>query len=311
MTGRTKIVATIGPASDSAEVIGELIDAGADVMRLNLSHGTLDGHLERARPHPAVAAERGRTVAVLADLPGPEDPRRRLPRRRHPPGRRERPSQLASGNGPSDDRRITVPYPTLLEDLARRRSGAARRRCDRDAGDSRSVTSCATARLETGGEANGRPGVHLSSDRPAAAVADRARPRARRGGRRGRASSSSPCRSCGRRATSSRFAPWSAIGRSSWRRWRLSASVDQLHEIIAAADVVMVARGDLGHRLPDRGRAAPPEADRPPLRRGGRAGDHRDADARVDDHRAVADPRRGQRRRQRRLRRHRRRDAVG
>ncbi len=63
-------------------------------------------------------------------------------------------------------------------------------------------------------------------------------------------------------------------------------------------------------RLPDRGRAASAEADHPRLRRGGQAGDHRDADARVDDHGTVADPRRGQRRRQRRVRRHRRRHAV-
>jgi pyruvate kinase len=72
MTGRTKIVATIGPASDSAEVLGRLIDAGTDVMRLNLSHGDLDGHLAVLDRIRSVAAERGRQIAVLADLPGPK-----------------------------------------------------------------------------------------------------------------------------------------------------------------------------------------------------------------------------------------------
>ena len=60
MTGRTKIVATIGPASDSVEVLGALIDAGVDVVRLNLSHGSLEGHLERLARVREVAAQRGR-----------------------------------------------------------------------------------------------------------------------------------------------------------------------------------------------------------------------------------------------------------
>ena len=88
MTGRTKIVATIGPASDSVEVLGQLIDAGADVMRLNLSHGTLDEHLAVLARIRAVAADRDQPVAVLADLPGPEGPCRSLPRRRRPPRNR-------------------------------------------------------------------------------------------------------------------------------------------------------------------------------------------------------------------------------
>ena len=63
------------------------------------------------------------------------------------------------------------------------------------------------------------------------------------------------------------------------------------------------------HRVPAGGRAPPAEADHPPLRRGRRPGDHRDADDGEHDHRPVADARRGERRRQRRVRRHRRADA--
>ncbi|MBN2559893.1 MAG: pyruvate kinase [Phycisphaerae bacterium] len=69
---RTKIIATVGPASDSLEVVGQLIDAGADVFRLNFSHGTLEEHgrtLERIR---AAARERGAIVAVMGDLCGPK-----------------------------------------------------------------------------------------------------------------------------------------------------------------------------------------------------------------------------------------------
>ena len=133
MTGRTKIVATIGPASDSVEVLGRLIEEGADVMRLNLSHGTLDEHLEVLARIRSVAAGLARPVAVLADLPGPKIRAGTFPDGGVLLGTGAT-VQLVSGNGPSDDRRIEVDYPTLLEDLAVGREGAARRRRDRHAG---------------------------------------------------------------------------------------------------------------------------------------------------------------------------------
>ena len=69
---RTKIVATLGPASGSPEVIGSLIDAGMDVARLGLAHGTAAEHLAAISLVRDLARERGRTVGVLADLPGPK-----------------------------------------------------------------------------------------------------------------------------------------------------------------------------------------------------------------------------------------------
>ncbi|MEM9301117.1 MAG: pyruvate kinase [Pseudomonadota bacterium] len=69
---RTRILATLGPASDSSEMIGRLLDAGVDVVRLNMSHGE---HATHARVYQRVreeAARRGRHVAVLADLCGPK-----------------------------------------------------------------------------------------------------------------------------------------------------------------------------------------------------------------------------------------------
>ncbi|MBL6630637.1 MAG: pyruvate kinase, partial [Ilumatobacteraceae bacterium] len=47
MTRRTKIVATVGPASESPDVLSAMVAAGCDVVRLNLSHGDVAGHLER------------------------------------------------------------------------------------------------------------------------------------------------------------------------------------------------------------------------------------------------------------------------
>src|SRR5919106_83765 len=69
---RTKIVATLGPASDAPGVLGAVLDAGVDVVRLALAHGTVDEHRARVEQVRDLAERRGRTVGVLADLPGPK-----------------------------------------------------------------------------------------------------------------------------------------------------------------------------------------------------------------------------------------------
>ena len=72
MLRRTKIVATLGPATDDPKVIGKLIDAGLDVARLNFSHGTHEVHVKRAKLVREAAEARGQTVGVLVDLQGPK-----------------------------------------------------------------------------------------------------------------------------------------------------------------------------------------------------------------------------------------------
>ncbi len=69
---RTKIVATLGPATDDKESIIELIKAGVNVVRLNFSHGNADDHRQRCRLVRECAKEVGRQVGVLADLQGPK-----------------------------------------------------------------------------------------------------------------------------------------------------------------------------------------------------------------------------------------------
>ena len=69
---RTKIVATLGPASESPEQLRALIAAGMDAARLNLSHGTHADHAERARRVREVEAEVGRPIALIGDLQGPK-----------------------------------------------------------------------------------------------------------------------------------------------------------------------------------------------------------------------------------------------
>ncbi|MBU0679850.1 MAG: pyruvate kinase [Proteobacteria bacterium] len=68
----TKIVCTIGPASDSLQMLERLIDAGMNVARLNFSHGDFAGHVAVIKNIREVSQKLGKNVAILADLPGPK-----------------------------------------------------------------------------------------------------------------------------------------------------------------------------------------------------------------------------------------------
>ncbi|MCB5196673.1 pyruvate kinase [Deefgea salmonis] len=68
----TKIVATLGPASNDPAVLESLIVAGVNTVRLNFSHGTAQDHTDRAAMVRSIAAKLGKSVAVLADLQGPK-----------------------------------------------------------------------------------------------------------------------------------------------------------------------------------------------------------------------------------------------
>ncbi|MGI9321363.1 MAG: pyruvate kinase, partial [Thiogranum sp.] len=72
MQRRTKIVATLGPATDDPKVLDAMIQAGVDVVRVNFSHGTSEEHLRRAENVRNRARAHGRQVGVLADLQGPK-----------------------------------------------------------------------------------------------------------------------------------------------------------------------------------------------------------------------------------------------
>ncbi len=247
MTGRTKIVATIGPASDSTEMLAALIDAGVDVVRLNLSHGSLDEHLQRLARVREVARDRGRPVAVLADLPGPKIRAGAFP----DGGVRLVAGEfvtLRPGEGTSDADHITVPYPTLIEDLAvgsrvQLGDGAIAMRVTEIGVDS------VVAQLENGGEANGRPGVHLSSETlrlPSPTGEDLVLAEA--------------VAAAGVEFIAVSFVRAAAdvdkvraiVGDRALlvAKIETTAAIDQLHEIVAASDVVMVARGDLGIDCP-------------------------------------------------------------
>lgn len=72
MTRRTKVVATLGPATDEPAVLERMITAGCDVVRINFSHGDAETHARRIRMVRAAARELDTDIAVLADLAGPK-----------------------------------------------------------------------------------------------------------------------------------------------------------------------------------------------------------------------------------------------
>jgi pyruvate kinase len=72
MQRRTKIVATLGPASSDPKVLGRMIEVGLDVVRMNFSHGSVAEHRERVELVRSLARRAGRAVGVLVDLQGPK-----------------------------------------------------------------------------------------------------------------------------------------------------------------------------------------------------------------------------------------------
>jgi len=115
-TERTKVVATLGPASSNREILGGMVDAGLDVVRLNFSHGERADHLARFELVRAVAAELGRNLAILVDLQGPKirvgmvgDNGVKLDRGRE--------VVLVAGADRAADLEIPVVYPELAADV--------------------------------------------------------------------------------------------------------------------------------------------------------------------------------------------------
>jgi pyruvate kinase len=116
---RTKIVATIGPASREPETLLRMVNAGMDVARLNYSHGTLEEHAETVRRVRDAAGRAGRPVAILQDLPGPK--LRIGPLREDvvelKPG--ERVTFSCGGeDGEGDARHMSISWPGLADALA-------------------------------------------------------------------------------------------------------------------------------------------------------------------------------------------------
>ena len=165
---RTKIVATIGPASDSVSAISDLLYAGVDVFRINLSHGEIEGNLDRLRRVREASKVTGHEVAVLADLPGPKI--RVCP---FPEGGVEMMPgaevTLSEAERPSSGDEICVNVAGLFTGLAEDDQVVLG-----DGNIMLRVTSAGgqsvIAQVVTGGRVQGAPGVHVPSERLSAST---------------------------------------------------------------------------------------------------------------------------------------------
>ncbi|MGM0700964.1 MAG: pyruvate kinase [Pseudomonadota bacterium] len=116
---RTKIVATLGPASDREGVLEAMIRTGVDVVRLNFSHGSADDHRRRLTQVREIAARLGRSVAALGDLQGPKI---RIARFRDGPIELEEGQpfilDMALGSEDGDAERVGCDYQQLIDDVS-------------------------------------------------------------------------------------------------------------------------------------------------------------------------------------------------
>jgi len=112
---KTKIVCTLGPATDTTDGIAALLEAGMDVVRLNFSHGDRETHRQTIRRIRKIAQQAGREVGILQDLGGPKIRLGELP---------ERGIELRAGStvslgidGQASEGVLPVSYKHLLEDV--------------------------------------------------------------------------------------------------------------------------------------------------------------------------------------------------
>lgn len=163
MTRRTKIIATIGPASESESTIRKMVDAGMDVARLGLAHNELDEALAKYHRLRQVSKEMGKPLGIMADLPGPKVRAGSFPDEgilleeaaelRFVPGTERSTSEV-----------VNVDYETLLSDVVpgdRLAFGDGAVNVEVFDSDPDGLR----ARVTHGGVVQGRPGVHIPADR--------------------------------------------------------------------------------------------------------------------------------------------------
>ncbi|MBV9167753.1 MAG: pyruvate kinase [Solirubrobacterales bacterium] len=245
---RTKIVATIGPASRDPETLVGMVQAGMDVARLNFSHGNREIHAQSAERIREAAQKAGRQVAILQDLPGPKlrigalaDGLAELK-----PGDR---LILSCGSDEvGDARRMSVSWPGLAESVTRGdviylADGGIRLRVKAIHDGSPELET----QVEVGGAVSSRQGLNIPGSSPALpAVPQEDLDMIKFG------------ESIGVDLVALSFVRTAEDVTSVRRHTRVPLiakiekpqAVNAADEIIRAADCVMVARGDLGIELP-------------------------------------------------------------
>jgi pyruvate kinase len=244
---RTKIIATLGPASSTPEVLARLFHAGADVFRLNFSHGSHEDHAARIKMIRELEAHTGRPIGILADVQGPK-----LRVNRFGGGRvhlqQGQEFRLDLNPTPGDSRRVNLPHPEIIAAAAIGSTlllddGKLRLRVERKRGDALDTV------VVVGGPLSDRKGVNVPDvvlPIPALTAKDR--------------EDLAFVLEQGiqyiglsfvQRAEDVAEAKEIAAGRA-WIMTKMEKpqAVDNLDAILRLSDAVMVARGDLGVELP-------------------------------------------------------------
>ena len=245
---KAKIMATLGPASDEHEIIATLFRAGADLFRLNFSHGEAADHRRRVELIRSVEEEEGRPIGILLDLQGPKFRLGRFGGGGSVEVRAGEPFRLDLDERPGDSKRVTFPHPelfpvllpgtTLLVDDGRLRLTVTAHGAD-----------FTETEVAVGGELSDRKGVNLPGVfLPLSAMTDKDRRDTALGLELG--------------------VDWIALSfvqrpedarelrRLVGNRCRVMAKLEKpaaleaLDSIVDAFDALMVARGDLGVEMP-------------------------------------------------------------
>jgi pyruvate kinase len=247
---KTKIVATIGPASNSQQILERLMRAGMNIARLNFSHGSFDQHAEVVASIRAAAKSTGRRVAVMGDLPGPK---MRLGTIDPDPILLESGGAftLTSENITGNFQRASMsfePLPRVVKpgDRLFLNDGVVQLLVDQVEGKE---VHCTVA---VGGELRSRKGLNLPRiDLGISAFTDHDRQCLEFALDRGFDAISQSFVESGADIQTVRAAA-SALGKNPFLIAKIEryGSIQRFDEILAAADGIMVARGDLGVEVP-------------------------------------------------------------
>ena len=244
---KAKVVATLGPASSSAEMIRKLALAGADVFRLNFSHGTHEDHQARFDIIRGIEKEVGRPIGILQDLQGPKI---RVGTLKDGPVRLDngRIVRFQLGTAPGDASRVSMPHPEVVRNIMPGHNVMI------DDGKLRLVcTGCGDdyfdARVAVGGMLSDRKGVNLpDTDLPISPLTEK--------DKRDLAFGLSLgvdwiALSFVQRASDVMEAQALVQGRAAiMAKIEKPQALDRIEEIVPLVDGVMVARGDLGVEIP-------------------------------------------------------------
>ena len=127
LSHRTKIVATIGPASSSPDVIRQMVKAGMSVARLNFSHGTYDDHAHMVTLLRSVSKELDTPITLLQDLQGPKIRVGELPKGSLTLNEGDAISLVPADKSVNQPNTISIDYPYLAQEAEPGYAGAFRR----------------------------------------------------------------------------------------------------------------------------------------------------------------------------------------